>query len=89
VDVLTGKDARAVRGNGHMTWIEFVDGSALDILVISAEIKPRDERAPQCGLTVGVRGGGVIDDRRCTSSAREFVHPRGCHRVAQTQATSR
>ena len=77
VDILTGKDARGVRGNGHMTGIEFADGSALDtdILVISAGIKPRDELARECGLAVGERGGVVVDDRLRTSD--ESIHAVG------------
>jgi len=44
--------------------IEFADGAVLhaDIIVFSAGIRPRDELARQAGLTVGQRGGIVIDN---------------------------
>jgi nitrite reductase (NADH) large subunit len=42
----------------------FADSSELqtDMIVFSAGIRPRDELARQCGLTVGDRGGIVIND---------------------------
>src|SRR5262249_52277407 len=47
----------------------FADGGALDVkmVVVSAGIKPRDELARACGLMVGQRGGGVVDDHLRTS----------------------
>jgi len=44
--------------------IAFADGTVLqtDIIVFSAGIRPRDELAREMGLTVGPRGGIVIDD---------------------------
>jgi nitrite reductase (NADH) large subunit len=44
--------------------VAFADGSELqaDIIVFSAGIRPRDELARQCQVTVGQRGGIVIDD---------------------------
>ncbi|HEX8756253.1 MAG TPA: nitrite reductase large subunit NirB, partial [Steroidobacteraceae bacterium] len=49
--------------------IEFADGGMLkaDIIVFSAGIRPRDELARQAGLTIGPRGGIVIDDSCRTS----------------------
>lgn len=57
--------------HGTANLIEFADGSTLkaDIIVFSAGIRPRDELARQAGLTVGPRGGIVIDDSCCTSDA--------------------
>jgi nitrite reductase (NADH) large subunit len=77
VEVLTGRDTRGVLGNGRLTGIDFVDGTQLDsdILVISAGIRPRDELARACGLTVGPRGGVVVDDRLRTSD--EAIHALG------------
>ncbi|MEO7913141.1 MAG: nitrite reductase large subunit NirB [Roseiflexaceae bacterium] len=44
----------AALGNGHLTGLQFKDGSTLDcdMLVISAGIKPNAELALRCGLTV-------------------------------------
>jgi nitrite reductase (NADH) large subunit len=53
-------------GNHRM---KFADGSHLDadMIVFSAGIRPRDELARQCGLSVGERGGIVVDDLCRTS----------------------
>lgn len=47
----------------------FADGTHLDtdMIVFSAGIRPRDELARQCGLTVGPRGGIAIDNSCLTS----------------------
>lgn len=44
--------------------MQFADGSHLDadMIVFSAGIRPRDELARDCGLSVGARGGIAIDD---------------------------
>jgi nitrite reductase (NADH) large subunit len=72
VRVHTGRSLRAIEdcpsdAAGHV--LTFVDGGTLesDIVVFSAGIRPRDELARQAGLTVGQRGGIVIDDRCRTS----------------------
>jgi nitrite reductase (NADH) large subunit len=55
---------RVVRGaDGHVTGLEFADGTALatDLVVFSAGIRPRDELARQAGLAVGERGGVLVD----------------------------
>ena len=39
----------------------------VDMLVISAGIKPRDELAKACGLEVGPRGGIVVNEKLQTS----------------------
>ena len=77
VDTLTGRDTRGVRGNGRLTALEFIDGSTLevDMLVISAGIRPRDELAIACGVAVGERGGVVVDDRLRTTD--ESIHAIG------------
>src|SRR6185312_6369098 len=49
--------------------MSFADGGALevDVIVFSAGIRPRDELARAAGLSVGERGGIVIDDTCRTS----------------------
>ena len=42
----------------------------VDMIVVSAGIRPRDELARACGLTVGERGGIVVDDQLRTSRSR-------------------
>ena len=60
---------RRVRG------LTFADGSELatDMVVFSAGIRPRDELAKQMGITVGPRGGIVIDDHCRTSLPNVFA----------------
>jgi nitrite reductase (NADH) large subunit len=49
--------------------LTFADGGTLhaDVIVFSAGIRPRDDLARQAGLTVGQRGGVVIDELCRTS----------------------
>jgi len=56
-------------GSEHAHVLRFADGEAVetDIVVFSAGIRPQDQLAKDCGLTVGPRGGIVIDDRCATS----------------------
>ena len=55
VRVHLGKSTRAFLGNGKVEGLEFTDGHRLDVdmVVISAGIRPRDELARDCGLEVG------------------------------------
>lgn len=43
---------------------------SVDLVVISAGIRPRDELAKQAGLAIGERGGIVVDDYLKTSDPR-------------------
>ncbi len=49
--------------------MKFADGTHLDtdMIVFSAGIRPRDELARECGLTLGARGGIAIDNSCLTS----------------------
>src|SRR5690606_22301093 len=44
-----------------------------DILIISAGIKPRDELAKAAGLTLGPRGGILVDEHMRTSDPAIFA----------------
>src|SRR5207253_3061537 len=63
------KDTKEFLGNGKVEGMRFADGGRLDVnmVVVSAGIKPRDDLARDCGLMVGQRGGVVVDDRLRTS----------------------
>jgi nitrite reductase (NADH) large subunit len=54
---------------GRVAGVQFADGGELraSLVVFSAGIRPRDEIARACGLTLGVRGGIEVDDRCRTS----------------------
>ncbi|WP_406698032.1 nitrite reductase large subunit NirB [Singulisphaera sp. Ch08] len=69
VRVHLGKSTREFLGNGKVEGLAFTDGGQLDVdmVVISAGIRPRDELARDCGLEVGPRGGVVVDDALRTS----------------------
>jgi len=75
VRVHLGKSTREFFGNGKVEGLEFADGGRLevDMVVISAGIRPRDELARACGLEVGPRGGVVVDDTLRTSDPDIFA----------------
>ncbi len=70
VRVHTGKNTRdIVEGASARHCMNFADGTSLetDVIVFSAGIRPRDDIARSAGLTVGERGGIVIDNSCRTS----------------------
>ncbi|HXR90677.1 MAG TPA: nitrite reductase large subunit NirB [Steroidobacteraceae bacterium] len=70
VHVHTGKNTREIiAGTDQRHRMSFADGGSLevDLIVFSAGIRPRDELARAAGLSVGERGGIVIDDTCRTS----------------------
>ena len=69
------KNTQEIEGNDTISGMLFADGSRLDVdmLVISAGIKPRDEVARAVGLDVGVRGGIVVNDALQTSDPNIFA----------------
>ncbi|MGV4885429.1 nitrite reductase large subunit NirB [Streptomyces viridosporus] len=66
-EVLVGDD-------GAVTGMRLSDGSELatDMVVFSAGVRPRDQLARDCGLTVGERGGIAVDER-CRTVADPHV----------------
>jgi nitrite reductase (NADH) large subunit len=75
VKVHLNKNTQAIVGNGRVEGMAFADGSRLDVdmIVVSAGIKPRDELARSCGLAVGSRGGVVVDNQLRTSDSAIFA----------------
>jgi NAD(P)H-dependent nitrite reductase large subunit len=75
VQVHLNKNTKEIVGNGKVEGMSFADGGELDVkmVVVSAGIKPRDELARACGLTVGPRGGVVVDERLRTSDSSIFA----------------
>ncbi|GJH11086.1 nitrite reductase large subunit [Caballeronia novacaledonica] len=76
VTVHTGKNTLAiVEGEGAANRMNFADDTHLDtdMIVFSAGIRPRDDIARAAGLTIGARGGIVIDDACRTSDADIFA----------------
>ncbi|MFJ7046019.1 nitrite reductase (NAD(P)H) [Streptomyces sp. JV178] len=62
-EILVGED-------GAVTGMKLSDGSELatDMVVFSAGVRPRDQLARDCGLTVGERGGITVDEQCRTVS---------------------
>jgi len=75
VKVHLNKATKEVLGNGRVERMEFNDGASLDVdmIIVSAGIRPRDELARNCGLEVGERGGVIVDDHLRTSDKRIFA----------------
>src|SRR5690606_3764182 len=75
IRVHTGKHTKSIAGNGKLEGLVFADGTRLDVemLVISAGIRPRDELAKASGLAVHSRGGIVVDDHMRTDDHNIFA----------------
>lgn len=75
VHVHLGKSTKAIHGIRGVQRIEFADGGAIDVdmVIVSAGIRPRDDLAKDSGLAVGERGGIVVNDRLETSDSRIYA----------------
>ncbi|MGW0916226.1 nitrite reductase large subunit NirB [Streptomyces sp. NPDC002784] len=60
-----GTQEIVVDDEGAVTGMKLSDGSELatDLVVFSAGVRPRDQLARDCGLTVGERGGIAVDEQ--------------------------
>ncbi len=69
VQVHLNKATDEVLGESKVTGIRFQDGEELelDMIIVSAGIRPRDELARDCDLDVGDRGGILVNDHLQTS----------------------
>ena len=61
-----------VVGEEFVRGLRFADGTTLDVdlVIVSAGIRPRDELARSAGLGVGERGGVEVDDHLTTNDPR-------------------
>lgn len=75
IKIHTGKNTKAIDGNGKLEGLVFSDDTKLDVemLVISAGIRPRDELAKSSGLIVHPRGGIVVNDYLRTNDENIFA----------------
>jgi nitrite reductase (NADH) large subunit len=64
-----GKNSKEIIGKNEIEAIEFIDGTSLsvDMIIISAGIRPRDEVAKSSGIAVGPRGGILVNNKMETS----------------------
>lgn len=69
VGIHLNKSTKQIMGNGSVEGMCFADESVLEVemVVISAGIKPRDDIARKNGLTVGERGGILVNSKLETS----------------------
>ena len=75
VRVHLSKSTKEIHGNGKVERIEFSDGESLDVemIIVSAGIRPRDDLAKASGVEIGPRGGIAVDDRLQTSDPAIFA----------------
>ena len=75
ISIHTGKNTKSIDGNGKIEGLSFADGTKLDIemLVISAGIRPRDELAKASDLHVHTRGGILVDGQLKTNDENIFA----------------
>lgn len=69
------KQTEYIQGEKAIEGLQYIDGTELkiDMLVISAGIRPRDEVAKECGLETGLRGGVIVDNTMKTSDPSIFA----------------
>ncbi len=67
--ILTNTNTSAILGEDCITGMQFANDTKIDVdmLVISAGIKPRDELAKLAGLEVGMRGGILVNEKLQTT----------------------
>ncbi|KQB44528.1 nitrite reductase (NAD(P)H) [Flavobacterium sp. L1I52] len=75
IKIHLSKSTQFIDGDNAITGMMFEEEELLkvDMLVISAGIKPRDELGRSAGLEVGVRGGIVVNNKMQTSDPNIFA----------------
>ena len=69
LNIHLSKATNQILGNGSIVGMEFGEDDILDVdmLVVSAGIRPRDELGKTSGLEMGARGGIVVNNKMQTS----------------------
>lgn len=85
VKVITGQSAVAFKDHGKTIILE--DGSELksDVTILSVGVQPENQLAKDAGLTLGMRGGIVVNDRYQTSD--EDIYAVGDAIIVKQQIT--
>lgn len=75
VKVHVGRCTARILGDDHVRGLAFDDEVTMDVdmVVVSAGIRPRDELARASGIAVGSRGGIVVDDHLATSASNVYA----------------
>ncbi|MEE2960841.1 MAG: nitrite reductase large subunit NirB [Myxococcota bacterium] len=75
IPVLLNKQTTKISQDANGLSLDFNGDASIstDMLIVSAGIRPRDELAHGAGLTIGERGGVVVDDTMRTSDPSIFA----------------
>jgi len=75
INIHLSKATNKILGDKSITGMEFGEYDKIDVemLVISAGIRPRDELAKTCYLEMGTRGGIIVNDRMQTSDPEIYA----------------
>jgi nitrite reductase (NADH) large subunit len=75
LQILLNKSTASIEGEHYITGLKFNDETELpvEMLVISAGIRPRDELAKLCGLEVSSRGGIIVNEKMQTTDPDIFA----------------
>lgn len=75
LNIHLNKATQQILGEEAIVGMEFGEEDILDVemLIISAGIRPRDELGVNCGLTIGTRGGIVVNNKMQTSDEHIFA----------------
>ena len=75
LNIHLNKATQQILGEEAIVGMEFGEADILDVemLVVSAGIRPRDELGTTCGLEMGARGGIVVNNRMQTSDEHIFA----------------
>lgn len=75
IDVHLEARIAAIGGNDRVREIQLIERASIgvDLVVVSAGIRPRDELARAAALATGARGGVIVDDRLHTEDPHVFA----------------
>ncbi len=75
VQIHLNKATKEVTGDGHVEGMVFADGEslAIDMIIVSAGIRPRDELARESKIEVGPRGGVRVNDHLQSSDPNVYA----------------
>tara|TARA_R110002050_G_scaffold251241_2_gene389389 strand:- start:3413 stop:5926 length:2514 start_codon:yes stop_codon:yes gene_type:complete len=75
LNIHLSKATNQILGDEAITAMEFGEDDVLDVdmLIVSAGIRPRDELGKTCDLEMGVRGGIVVNNKMQTSDPEIFA----------------
>ena len=75
IRVHLSKATNKILGDDAITGMEFGEYDKIDVemLIVSAGIRPRDELGKMCNLKMGVRGGIVVNKNMQTTDPRIYA----------------